>query len=42
MFIDVCFNVYLDFREGRTPILVATDVAARGLGKLHVFNLSKQ
>lgn len=24
---------FLDFRSGKAPILVATDVAARGLGK---------
>lgn len=27
-----CF--FLEFREGKTPILLATNVAARGLGKL--------
>lgn len=25
-----------DFRSGKAPILVATDVAARGLGTLHI------
>lgn len=29
-----CFaHLMLDFRDGRSPILVATDVASRGLGK---------
>lgn len=29
-----CFAyLTLDFRDGRCPILVATDVASRGLGK---------
>lgn len=27
------FICNLDFRSGKAPILVATDVAARGLGK---------
>lgn len=33
-------HVLNEFRNGKSPILVATDVAARGLGKLFgVFNL---
>lgn len=31
---DVKKYIFLDFRSGKAPILVATDVAARGLGKL--------
>lgn len=29
---NLCF-FFIDFRSGKAPILVATDVAARGLGK---------
>ena len=32
----VWFN--LEFKTGRYPILVATDVAARGLGKMLLFD----
>lgn len=29
--------IFSDFRNGRSPILVATDVAARGLGKFLIY-----
>lgn len=36
LFLYYIINEYfiIDFRSGKAPILVATDVAARGLGKL--------
>lgn len=30
----VKLSFIIDFRSGKAPILVATDVAARGLGKI--------
>ena len=32
----VCLCVHVEFRKGQSPILLATDVASRGLGKLVV------
>lgn len=32
-------HVLNEFRNGKSPILVATDVAARGLGKLNLIIL---
>lgn len=32
-------RLYLEFREGTTLILLATDVAARGLGKSFVYEV---
>lgn len=32
-----CFSFSSEFRTGKAPILVATDVAARGLGKVKVW-----
>lgn len=29
----VCTGMVAEFRAGRKPVLIATDVAARGLGK---------
>lgn len=34
--------VLREFRNGRCPILVATDVAARGLGKFFLFRFKKK
>lgn len=31
--IDDCIAIFLEFRTGEALIMVATDVAARGLGK---------
>ena len=32
----VCVCAHVEFRKGQSPILLATDVASRGLGKLVV------
>lgn len=34
---EILYCFLLDFRSGKAPILVATDVAARGLGTLYLF-----
>jgi len=30
--------VLAEFKSGRSPIMIATDVAARGLGRITVYN----
>lgn len=35
-----CFFVSTEFKYGKAPILIATDVASRGLGLLFLLNMS--